>query len=159
MIQRIQSIYLLIVVILSSITLFLPWASFSSASYWEFGYNGLWEFFQSDKTMMFEKSKQIFSPPYALTAIAAIVPVVALVSIFLYKKRILQIRVSIFNILLMCGFYVLLAVYCFTMPDYMKTPQPQFVTAFPLVCMILTYLAIRAIKKDEELVRSLDRLR
>lgn len=39
------------------------------------------------------------------------------------------------------------------------TKQILLVFALPLVNIILTYLAIRAIGKDEALVRSLDRLR
>ena len=39
------------------------------------------------------------------------------------------------------------------------TKQILLAFALPLVNIILTYLAIRAIGKDEALVRSLDRLR
>jgi len=35
----------------------------------------------------------------------------------------------------------------------------RFVTALPLVCMILNYLAIGSIGKDEALVKSADRIR
>lgn len=35
----------------------------------------------------------------------------------------------------------------------------QIIVVFPLISAILTYLAIRAIGKDEALIRSLDRIR
>jgi hypothetical protein len=78
-----------------------------------------------------------------------------------FKNRILQIRLTIINILLMIGFilvswYFISAsltqigegVYSFKLP-----------MAFPIVAAVLDYLAIRSIGSDEALIRSLDRIR
>lgn len=35
----------------------------------------------------------------------------------------------------------------------------SIINAFPLVAMVLSYLALRAIGKDEALIRSMDRIR
>ena len=152
MLQRIQSVYLLAVLILSCVMLFLPWASYTGnyVSY-EFGCMGLCIYKDTLVTVL---------NSWALTAVAAIVPILALISIFLYKKRILQIRFCIFNLLLMASFYALFAVYFYIISQQgMKLNQLFISLVFPLINMIFTYLAIRAIKKDEELLRSMSRLR
>ena len=151
MIQRIQSIYLLVVVILSCVTLFSPWANFiSEGGVYEFNYAGLRD----------TEGGQVFFSSLALTILAAAIPVLALISIFLYRKRILQIRLTIFNLLLLVGFYILFMLYFYTIyRTGMKMSKLHITIAFPLVNIILTYLAIRAIEKDETLVRSFDRLR
>ena len=151
MIQRIQSLYLLAVAILSSITLFLPWASFidTYSIYYNFSYEGL-----------LGKAEYLALNTWVLTVVAAIVPILALISIFLYKKRILQIRFCRVNLLLSAAFYALFAVYFYMIAKMgMKTLNISIILVFPLINMIFTYLAIRAIRKDEDLVRSVSRLR
>ena len=84
-----------------------------------------------------------------------------MVTIFLYRKRILQIRLSVFNGLLMIGFYGLFIYYMSTIGagDEEMNYSLKIALGLPLVCLILDYLAIRNIGADEVLVRSLDRLR
>jgi amino acid permease len=102
-------------------------------------------------------------PAWSLMAIAAIIILLAFVIIFMYKKRILQIRMCIFNALLMIGFCVLVGFYLWyferspELPD-MKT-NIRIWAAFPVIALILNYLAIRNIGADEALIRSLERLR
>lgn len=81
-----------------------------------------------------------------------------IVAIFLYKKRILQIRFLVFSILLMLGLFGMF--YFFTYYSF-KGADVSFNIAvvFPLIAIILDYLAIRNIGKDEALVRSIDRIR
>ena len=124
MLQRIQTVYLLIIVALTVATLFLPLAVLQQA----------------------------------LTAIIAII---ALVTIFLYKKRILQIRLCVFNALLILGFYGFFAFLIYSLKGDMEgaSVSVKIALSFPLVNLILDYLAIRNIGADEALVRSLDRLR
>ncbi len=146
MIQRIQTFYLFLVLILSSVTLFSPVAVLfnkESATLYEISYKGL--------CLLDESSKVPVSSVWALTAISAIVPVVTLIIIFLYNKRLIQIRLSIFNMIIMLGYYVILFIYLFY--------AAKTLSAFPLVNIILTLLAMRAIAKDEALIKSLNRLR
>jgi hypothetical protein len=101
---------------------------------------------------------------YIYAGLAVIVPIVALVSIFMFKKRILQMRLNSFNIVLMLFQIIAMVAYFFyfksnavaeeALPTHISLPF-----ALPIINIILTYLAIRAIGKDEALVRSLDRLR
>jgi hypothetical protein len=155
MIQRIQTIYLLIVVILSGITLLTVQAGFvgnTDAAQYILNYKGV---FQVQTTGM-DFVKNVWS----LTALCVLIPVIAIATIFVYKKRLLQIRLSIINSVLLAGYYGLLFIYLWQTGNMLNADwYLEMVTAFPLVNIILTFLAIRAIGKDEALIKSLNRLR
>ena len=94
-------------------------------------------------------------------AIFIFIPVIALlhfITIFLYKKRILQIRILVFSIVLLLGLFGLFFYFSYAGFDGAKIAF-KVPVAFPLVAVILDYLAIRAIGKDEALIRSLNRIR
>lgn len=94
-------------------------------------------------------------------AIFVFIPVIALlhfITIFLYKKRILQIRILVFSIVLLLGLFGLFFYFSYAGFDGAKIAF-KVPVAFPLVAVILDYLAIRAIGKDEALIRSLNRIR
>ena len=139
MIQRIQSIYLFIVTALGITQCFLPFAAVEGVS---LGMGNC----------------------YIYAGLAAIVPIVALVSIFMFKKRILQMRLNSFNIILMVFQIISMVAYFFyyksnTVAEDVLPTHILLPFALPIINIILTYLAIRAIGKDEALVRSLERLR
>jgi hypothetical protein len=82
------------------------------------------------------------------------------VDIFLYRKRILQARLNIFTVMLCLGYYGVLALYIWLAKMSMGLEWHLIPWAsIPLVCMILTLMATRAILKDEALVRAADRIR
>ncbi|MCY1722495.1 DUF4293 domain-containing protein [Prolixibacteraceae bacterium Z1-6] len=87
-----------------------------------------------------------------------IITVLHLVAIFLFKKRILQIRVLGFTILLLLGLFGMFFYFTYASFDDV-TVAFKIPVALPIVAAILDWLAIRAIGKDEALVRSLDRIR
>lgn len=82
-------------------------------------------------------------------------------SIFLYRNRMLQARICIFNMLLLVGWYVLFAVYA-QVVGYSES-QAAFAVllpaSFPAVAVILYFMARKSIIKDEKLVRAADRIR
>ena len=100
-------------------------------------------------------------PTWALMTLSALISLLALVTIFLFRRRMLQIRLCTFNTLLIVGFYGLFAFYLWRLAGSMDafTFNFRIALAFPLISLILNWLAIRAIGADEMLVRSLDRLR
>lgn len=120
----------------------------------------LYEFTVFGVKTMTEKAELIY-PTWGLFLLVAIIAVLALFTIFLYKKRMLQIRLCIFNAILMLGFYGFFAYLIYIMNRQLGdlTYSLQIALSFPLVSLILDYLAIRNIGADEVLVRSLDRLR
>ena len=153
MLQRIQTIYLLIIFALEVALLFLPIATIQAGTdFFSFNVLGL--------TQMGAKETMAYST-LGLTALTLASAILALVTIFKYKKRLVQIRLSVINMFLLVGFYVLFAVFAWI--TYGKFNGTHFgievALAFPFVNIILTYLAIGKIGADEALVRSLDRLR
>ncbi len=95
-----------------------------------------------------------------LTILLAVIVLLLIITIFSYKNRILQMRLSVFNILLMLGSVGL--IYFYSLQAHGKTNGVTFYlypVIFPVVSTILAFLAFRGVKKDEELVRSYDRIR
>jgi hypothetical protein len=85
---------------------------------------------------------------------------ITFISIFLYKKRVLQIRLSIFNIILQIGFIGLMFLYLYLGSNKFGV---DFITELsiilPFAAAIFTFLAIRGIARDEALIRSMNRIR
>lgn len=145
----------MLVVIVTTVTFFSPFAGLQNAeqaAIYEMSYRGLFEMNTSGDIRL--------ANIWTLTALMAIVPLISLITVFLFKKRLLQIRLIISNIILMAGFYGLMFIYLWQYGKaldaslYLEIPA-----AFPLVGIILSIMAIRAIAKDEALVKSLNRIR
>ncbi|MDP4203219.1 MAG: DUF4293 domain-containing protein [Bacteroidota bacterium] len=154
MIQRIQTVYLLLVAILSTIVVFSP-VSFiaTSANVFDLSYKG----FSSTPPI-----DALHINTWPLTLIAALIPLVALASIFLYKKRKLQIRLNIVNFLLIDVYYLTMLAFMWFADARLGLPSRwgyHLAASLPAINMVFTFLAIRGIQNDEKLVRSLDRLR
>ena len=161
MIQRIQTLYLLLVVILGTLLCFFPPVEFLLPE-------------ATDYVSLHAFDKW----PLAVMPIA--IPLLALVTIGLYKRRLLQARLNIMNVVLCLGYYALLALYvAYIVKGYepldavncqLSTVNCQLSTvncewyltmwsAIPLVNVVLTMMATHRILKDEALVRAADRLR
>lgn len=79
-----------------------------------------------------------------------------LISLFAFKKRVLQMRLAMFAAIVLVGFQILIIVDAIKVWNDMSFS----VTAlFPLVCIVLDVLAARAIMTDEAMVQSASRLR
>jgi hypothetical protein len=90
----------------------------------------------------------------------ALIPLLAFIDIFLYKKRILQARLNIFLVMLCLGYYGVLALYIWLATLSMNVEWHILPYAsLPLICLVLTLMATRRILKDEALVRAADRIR
>ncbi|BDX36652.1 hypothetical protein CYCD_00070 [Tenuifilaceae bacterium CYCD] len=97
---------------------------------------------------------------WPLLALLIVVFAMPFFTIFLYKRRMVQIRLCILNTVLLLGMQGLLYYYVKAVSKLLPaTTNYSLVFIFPLVSAILTFLALRAIAKDEALVRSLERLR
>ena len=90
MIQRIQSVYLLVVAILSVIVISNPIGSFVGTD------NSITEF--TNLSLVAQDGTENYKP-WALFALQIISAVISLVTIFMYRKRMLQIRFTLFNII------------------------------------------------------------
>ena len=93
-------------------------------------------------------------------AIAVLIPLMGFVTIFIYKKRRIQLRLTIFLLILEILLIVAGVIYAanqIRMNSGSVTLPIRI--GFPIVEIILTFLAYRSIRHDEDLVRSYDRLR
>ena len=156
MIQRIQTLYLLIVVVAMSLTLSLPSMRAISPEGIDFAFSNLRGLYPTE-----QGGFNITGVTMWLLFTNAIILIISLLTIFTYKWRVIQMRLSSFNMVLLIGYY---AIFFFTRyvileQNAMESTTFSWPIVLPLVSAILTYLALRAIAKDEALVRSLDRLR
>ena len=149
MIQRIQSVYLLIVTILMVVCLCNPVGTIVSESK-EISEFGNLFICLPDGTKDYA--------PWALFVILLLVAILSFGTIFLFKKRMLQIRITIFSSILLIGYYLTLIAYIFMLVET-TTFSASWNICLPLVGIILNWLAIRGIGADEALVKAYDRLR
>lgn len=150
MIQRIQTLYLLAVVILGIILIWQPVVQLVTPE-------------SAEELQIWELNALGGAPLQGLWGLlltTALIPLLALIDIFLYRKRILQARLNIFTVMLCLGYYGVLAIYIWLAKMSMGVDwhiMPW--AAIPLICMVLTIMATRRILKDEALVRAADRIR
>jgi len=172
MIQRIQTLYLFVVVVLFATMVATPLLDFKinnvkldvenkeqakpdvkvtkDVKVYQMTYKGIVD----------KESGDMLISTSLVTLYEIVVAVIALITIFLYKNRSSQIKLTIFNMVLQVGFYVVVAVYMYTAYKYANTDFDfHLPIVFPLISLILSYLAFRAIVKDDLLVKSLGRVR
>ncbi|MBR0340460.1 MAG: DUF4293 domain-containing protein [Alistipes sp.] len=155
MIQRIQTVYLLLATALMSLTLFLPLATI-----WQGGNEIIIKAWFVDGTVGFNAPLPLY-----LVILLSLTTILPLITIFLYKKRMVQIRFCVSEIVLLLGSAAFIALYCYRMCDVLAELMQDinftlgFAALMPIVAIIPVVLAIRGIAKDEALVRSLDRIR
>lgn len=150
MIQRIQSVYLLLVVGLLALAICLPLGYFLDANALPYKF-----------TAFGVAVGDVTHASWGLFCLLLLAAIVAFATIFLYRNRILQIRMTIFNSLLLIGFYIAFLVFMFAFQSKldMMAFRVSWSLPLPLIAIILNYLAIRAIGRDEVLVKAADRLR
>lgn len=150
MIQRIQSVYLLLITVLAVVALCLPVGRFLQEGVLTAELYNLY--------VAPAQGEAVYAP-WALFALLLLVGVSSLGCIFLFKKRMLQVRITIFNALLLVGYYIAYGVFAFMLGKTWGDFSLEWVAGLPAIALILDYLAFRAVMKDEMIVRSLDRLR
>lgn len=150
MIQRIQTVYLLIIVALMIVCMCLPIGSIITAD------NEISDFY--NLYVALGENVKDYSP-FALFVLLLIVAVSTTIEIFLFKNRMLQIRFSIFNMILLLGYYAVVFIYACYLPADDTSFTPSWVVCLPFVAFVLNWLAIRGIGADEALVRSYEHLR
>lgn len=79
-----------------------------------------------------------------------------LLPIFMFKHRMLQMRIVIFGAVVLLGLQVWMAIDYFTASELTVF---NYTMVVPVICAILDFLAVRGIISDELLVRSAGRLR
>ena len=96
-----------------------------------------------------------------LIAFLAVISALSLFSIFLFTNRKLQMTAASINYLFILGLIVMMYVYSLHI-NYFEGAGNQtftFMALMPLSLLFFNFLAIKGIRKDEKLIRSMDRLR
>jgi hypothetical protein len=162
MIQRIQTLYLLVVAVLMTMTVLMPLGTLSQDNYevvlYAFGVTGIPEAAGTFDSFV----------PLLLGCLLLLPTLLPIVIIFLFKKRMLQLRLCVSEIVLLLGSLAFIGIYCYRLHESLESLESVggdwlftlgFASILPIISIILTCLAIRGIAKDEALVRSLDRIR
>ena len=143
MIQRIQSLYLLVAGIISG------------------GLTFVFKLWSTNKEIIFStdllNSSSILDKSIPLLYIVS--AILSIVAIFLFKNRQLQFvfgRLNILTNLFLLGVLVYLSL---TLSGEASVSEKGIGMFIPVITILLVVLANKAIKKDEDLVKSVDRLR
>jgi uncharacterized membrane protein len=150
MIQRIQTVFLFVAFILISMLFFIPFAQLVSNDVYSLSLKGV----------LTPEPNEAIQQPIWLILMGAITSITIFICIFLYSNRKLQMKIILVSILLALGLNGLMYYITNTYKVLLNANiNFSLVFVFPAVTAILLFLAYRAIKKDEDLIKSLDRIR
>jgi len=136
MIQRIQSIYLLLVAVIAGLGLYSP----------------LWT---NNKNIEVKGFDNVY-----ILALFVFVIVLSVVSLFLFKNRKLQFVLGRINILINILLLSVFGYYALNFSgEIVVVSEKEIGLIIPFVSIVFLFMANKAIKKDEDLVKSVDRLR
>ena len=144
MLQRIQTVYLIIAALISGVVAFV-------APFWN-EVNGeinlLLDLLQNEKTY-----NRAIPFLFILSAIGSFV------AIFLYKNRTRQIIINRINIVINFLLLGIIVYHLLILPGEIDISEKGIGVFIPLLVIVFLALANKAILKDEKLVKSVDRLR
>lgn len=156
MIQRIQTVYLFVAACLMALAAIFPLVDFNlidaevvigrlNAFSWQYGNNDEW---------------QNITTIYSLGIAVVVTALLNLTIIFMFKKRKLQVKLTHYAFILKIAIIAVLVYFvCIMQGDDVASTKPQLGSLFVVLSMIFDWLAVKAIRKDEALVRSIDRIR
>ena len=136
MLQRIQTIYLFICVLLSAVFPFF-------LKLWSIG----------GKLNVFVTSNNLYIGLFMISAILAVISIIS------YKKRQNQFVLNRLNMILNFIIIGLLVYHSLNLPGESTGSEKGIGMLLPIFSIVFLALANRAIKRDEDLVKSVDRIR
>lgn len=140
MIQRQQTLWLLLATLAAVLTFFFPFATGEAIV----------------KGTSMKAKAEVIAGGNFFTLILTILSVgLSFVTIFMFKDRKLQMRLALVGLLLAV---VILVLYFMEMKKLIS-PTPALWVILPVATVAGYYMAFRGIRKDEKLVKSLDKLR
>lgn len=159
MIQRIQTVYLLLAVVFSVCCLSLSIGTFTTGEGMDTSV-----FREYNLCIARAEGSHDFSvwPMFAILLMSA---ASGLYSIFMYNNRIAQARFCVFNTLLIAGWYI---VYFVFSRIYIGTEESsslfkdfsfEIPAVFPMISAVMYLLARKAVMADEKLIKAADRIR
>lgn len=160
MIQRIQTVYMVLAIVAVVLCMCNPIGKFLAEDSTPEAYlYNLWLSVEQGGNTVHK-----VMPWASLFALLALIATVLTGAIFMYKKRALQMRMVSFSMIMLVAYYIA-GIACILLTNHnlglplFSTFRPDVWMGLPLVALILSYLAFRGILKDQLLIKSLDRLR
>ena len=152
MIQRIQTVYLLISAILLIVCSTMPLAAYQPPAV-------------ESPTLLYNLctingafGEWDFSSCGLLAVLLATV-VTSIINIFGYKNRKRQMNRCLITIILLVLWYALFIYLLNTVAPENSWPEIKYTALLPFIAIILQWLARTGIKRDEDLIKSMDRIR
>jgi len=157
MIQRIQSVYLLLASLVLSVTFFFPIAEF-------IGEKDSLILYVFKVVSLVPDSANVYDLMFImpLLAIVSVTILFAIGTIFMFKNRHGQLKIIRFLMLMIAVMIGVIFLYYYDILEAASGAVPNFIQigAFaPLVSLVLLFLAYKGVMKDDKLIRSADRLR
>ena len=150
MIQRKQSVFLLIAFIVSVVCLCLPVGSVEPA-----GMGAGFKLYN----LFLDKGASVDYSACGLFGILLLSSVLSLCTIFLFRNRKLQASLCLCNEFLLVAWYIVLGVVTRNVIDPSAAFHVAFAACLPAVAIVLNVMARAGIIHDEKLVRAADRIR
>lgn len=157
MLQRIQTIYLALSLLLGILLALFSVGEFQvGVENYEIRTIGI--FFVDSDGAIFEE------PVTSMSTVLIFHLLLTLATVFKFKDRTLQIRLCSFNILLLLVLSGLVFFLDYAVPARLKVEMVPAINykwgaVLPFISAILQFLALKAIQKDDKLIRSVDRIR
>jgi len=144
MIYRLQSLYLSLVILISGLFTFIfpLWETNKNIAFF------VWQGFKSKHNLI-----------VSIAVAFILVVVIATLSLFGYKKRKNQFMLNRLNIIVNLYLLGVLLFYLLNLSGEVVISEKGIGAFFPIINIFLLVFANKAIKKDEALVKSVDRLR
>ncbi|MFY0598283.1 MAG: DUF4293 domain-containing protein [Cyclobacteriaceae bacterium] len=161
MIQRIQSIFLLLVAIVMITILFLPFWQEANQETKEIVTINAFELVYAESSDLVGDKVIDTKPTWYISALAVLAAIVAMFSIFQFKNRLRQIQLGALNSLLIGGNIGLIYYFSTKGEPIIQNHRGDFLPGFFVIAAALFFnaLANRFIRKDDKLVKSADRIR
>lgn len=155
MIQRLQSVYLFLTTLLSILFLNGTLLSFINKS----GLTYNLTFLNITKVAEGQAAQNV-GTVWPLSIILVLIIVLSVICILLYKNRTRQLLFSKILISLILVLILIIVYYTYSITSqYDTTFVPGIKMVIPVLMLAFSVLAFRGIKKDDQLVKSYDRLR
>ena len=151
--QRIQTLFLVLVVVSMIVSLFLP----------------IWKFTDGAKELQLfplhfstiqngQQSTTYF--PYSITAILMVAAAtIAIISIRRFDNRMTQVKLGTLNSLILAGVMICVVIFYNNVTKEYGYGRYALSLWIPFIGVACNWLAIRFIRRDEKLVRDSDRIR
>lgn len=152
MIQRIQSLYLILSIVFLSFTFFVPLVRYVD--------NSSCFTMNSMNYSMNESTDFFFSTPYVLVICTLCTLLISFAAIWKYKNRRKQLRFVKWGLFMNIFWYVAFIAYVLFIKAQTSTVVSfELGCLYPLLSFIMLFLSYKAIKHDDDLVKAADRIR